>query len=497
MASYPELIKSFTTKVDNVNDAVAEDVNALQDEVMAIEAVLGTLPSGTAGVLADLRGRMSDAEAGVTDADGRLDAAEGTLTNHGGRLSSAEGNLTTAMSEINAVEGRLDALEMGGDVAAREKALGLMLDGGFKCWQIHTEVNKFVFAGDESVARYGQLDSLGFVSVMLDSYEDTLGSLTFDGTQEIFDYGTLWHTNAPTALKLSWTADAGANLAGYDCHYMTFVVEKPEDLIGNDDFVFSMYFKHNQSAALMLGCAAFDGSVCVNGGQGAVYVPTTAIQSVPVGSGFTRLSWHFNAPVWSASGKMVICVFVNWADMVSVEMLGQAYESPVGQDTIAELVLTFEKAQIDLGTTAKTWRNYDVDEVLATQYKRLWTSKPNRLLMNDTSDASKAKVIIKTAGGTSWFGDAFVATPVDWQRVVRGTSFWNPWGSGTLRNLTAGTNVQTGVTVQQAVSGVQAGGLYVKPYNPGTYPMVAGNDYGFHALVDTRELDGLLIVAVE
>jgi hypothetical protein len=40
-ASYPNSLKSFSTKVDNVDDVMAEDINGLQDEVVAIETALG------------------------------------------------------------------------------------------------------------------------------------------------------------------------------------------------------------------------------------------------------------------------------------------------------------------------------------------------------------------------------------------------------------------------------------------------------------------------
>ena len=41
-ASYPALVKAFTTKVDFSDTVLAEHVNTLQDEVNAIEANLGT-----------------------------------------------------------------------------------------------------------------------------------------------------------------------------------------------------------------------------------------------------------------------------------------------------------------------------------------------------------------------------------------------------------------------------------------------------------------------
>lgn len=46
-ASFPGAIKSFTSKSDDTDDVMAADVNALQDEVAAIEAELGTDPAGT------------------------------------------------------------------------------------------------------------------------------------------------------------------------------------------------------------------------------------------------------------------------------------------------------------------------------------------------------------------------------------------------------------------------------------------------------------------
>lgn len=42
MSVYPTGIDSFTTKIDNVNDVVAADVNNLQDSVVAIETFIGT-----------------------------------------------------------------------------------------------------------------------------------------------------------------------------------------------------------------------------------------------------------------------------------------------------------------------------------------------------------------------------------------------------------------------------------------------------------------------
>lgn len=47
-ASYPTSVKSFTTKLDNISDVMAADVNDLQNEVSAVETTLvsGTFPNG-------------------------------------------------------------------------------------------------------------------------------------------------------------------------------------------------------------------------------------------------------------------------------------------------------------------------------------------------------------------------------------------------------------------------------------------------------------------
>jgi len=47
MATYPDNIKTFTTKQDGVEDVLADHINQLQDEITAIEAELGVKPKGT------------------------------------------------------------------------------------------------------------------------------------------------------------------------------------------------------------------------------------------------------------------------------------------------------------------------------------------------------------------------------------------------------------------------------------------------------------------
>lgn len=76
MTSYPNSIKTFTTKVDNVDTVMAVDVNDVQNEIAAIETELGTLPKGTkASVAARLATIIEDqthastAKTALADAD--------------------------------------------------------------------------------------------------------------------------------------------------------------------------------------------------------------------------------------------------------------------------------------------------------------------------------------------------------------------------------------------------------------------------------------------
>jgi len=50
-ASYPTSIKSFTTKQDDVDDVLAEHINSLQDEVVALETQLGVNWKGVVQVV--------------------------------------------------------------------------------------------------------------------------------------------------------------------------------------------------------------------------------------------------------------------------------------------------------------------------------------------------------------------------------------------------------------------------------------------------------------
>ncbi len=64
MSAYPSSIKSFTAKTDFIDDVLAAHVNDIQNEVMAIETELGTLPKGSA---ADVKARIEAVESRLAD----------------------------------------------------------------------------------------------------------------------------------------------------------------------------------------------------------------------------------------------------------------------------------------------------------------------------------------------------------------------------------------------------------------------------------------------
>jgi len=74
-ASYPKAIKQFTTKHDYTDDVMAAHVNELQDEVVALESILGVNPhlmdstdvgALTLGPMSSLAARLSALESGKT-----------------------------------------------------------------------------------------------------------------------------------------------------------------------------------------------------------------------------------------------------------------------------------------------------------------------------------------------------------------------------------------------------------------------------------------------
>ena len=88
MSDYPGAVDSFTTKVDNVNDIMAADVNELQAAIVAVETELGVDPAGTDATVVARLDRI-DGELGTdpagSDADvaARFDRIEGDVGIHG------------------------------------------------------------------------------------------------------------------------------------------------------------------------------------------------------------------------------------------------------------------------------------------------------------------------------------------------------------------------------------------------------------------------------
>jgi hypothetical protein len=72
-ASYPGAVKTYTDKTDNVDTVYADDVNALQDEVTAVETELGVDPAGTFDTVVL---RLDDIESDVDDAESDIDDLE-------------------------------------------------------------------------------------------------------------------------------------------------------------------------------------------------------------------------------------------------------------------------------------------------------------------------------------------------------------------------------------------------------------------------------------
>ena len=72
-AAYPRAVKAFTTKPGAITDVMAVDVNDIQDEVAALEAIIGTDPLSTASqqpgqpiLWTTIAGRISTLEQGLT-----------------------------------------------------------------------------------------------------------------------------------------------------------------------------------------------------------------------------------------------------------------------------------------------------------------------------------------------------------------------------------------------------------------------------------------------
>jgi hypothetical protein len=95
MATFPAAVKTYTTKVDLVDINYAAHINDLQDEVIAVQATLGTNPQGGAATVKD---RMAAVETGKANTSHTHDAGAITTGSFGvarggtGRTTLAAGS---------------------------------------------------------------------------------------------------------------------------------------------------------------------------------------------------------------------------------------------------------------------------------------------------------------------------------------------------------------------------------------------------------------------
>lgn len=107
MATYPDNIANFTTKIDNVDSVLAAHPNSIQAEVVAVEQTLGTSPNvsvlGTGGLPAynaapssstfsTVKARIANIEAGLNTA---LTVPFGYITLSSGNISGTAGTPIT------------------------------------------------------------------------------------------------------------------------------------------------------------------------------------------------------------------------------------------------------------------------------------------------------------------------------------------------------------------------------------------------------------------
>lgn len=85
-ASYPTSIRTFTNKVDLVDTVLADHINALQDEVRALEIVLGATSQGGSPLTSNYTGTFSSTST-WTSLDERINNIEIGLVNGVGAIS--------------------------------------------------------------------------------------------------------------------------------------------------------------------------------------------------------------------------------------------------------------------------------------------------------------------------------------------------------------------------------------------------------------------------
>jgi hypothetical protein len=133
---YPNVLPSFTTKVDYVDDAQAADMNDVQNEVVAVATELGTNPKGTFASVAARLGAMSSARYGLTlsnggDAVNDIDVAAGFCPSNDAAAADV------IPLEVPALTKQLDAAYAAGTNAGMRLAAEGLADGTWGIWAFH------------------------------------------------------------------------------------------------------------------------------------------------------------------------------------------------------------------------------------------------------------------------------------------------------------------------------------------------------------------------
>jgi hypothetical protein len=118
MASYPGGYPTFSTKVDGVTTVVAADPNLIQDEVLAIENILGTNPhqstlasvgsyvsNPTSTTFGTVTARVANIEAGLVSSISSGNTNASNISSLTTRVGTAETNITSLTSRMTAAEG--------------------------------------------------------------------------------------------------------------------------------------------------------------------------------------------------------------------------------------------------------------------------------------------------------------------------------------------------------------------------------------------------------
>jgi hypothetical protein len=101
--AYPSAISSFTTKIDDVHDVMAADVNNLQTDVVNIETELGTDPAGT---VTDVKTRLARSLDGV----GNVNFTPATLLTIAGGVVAPTQNFHAITTQASATTDDLDTI---------------------------------------------------------------------------------------------------------------------------------------------------------------------------------------------------------------------------------------------------------------------------------------------------------------------------------------------------------------------------------------------------